>query len=98
MSKDKALKSFPRFNSDAEAEKFVDTADLTAFDMSDFKPAAFEFLPKDTKISMRFAGSFLQHVKAMAAAKGISYQKYIRMAVEDSLAQDMARQDSIAKP
>ena len=41
------LKKFPTFKTDKEAEDFVDNADLTEYDFSEFKPAKFEFLPKE---------------------------------------------------
>jgi predicted DNA binding CopG/RHH family protein len=51
----------------------------------------FEFLPKDKKVSMRFADNFLNLVKTVADKQGISYQKYIRMAVEEKIQQDLSR-------
>lgn len=41
------LKPFPRFATDEEAEHFVDTADLSEYDFSGFRPMRFEFEPKD---------------------------------------------------
>jgi len=42
-SKAKKLKSLPVFASDSEAEKFVDRADLTKFDLSNGRGVRFEF-------------------------------------------------------
>jgi hypothetical protein len=39
---EKKLKALPSFASDEEAEKFVDTADLSEYDLSGFKPAKFK--------------------------------------------------------
>ncbi|UNE54403.1 CopG family antitoxin [Bartonella machadoae] len=36
----------PVFKTDEEAENFVDTADLTDYDLTDFKPVHFESFPK----------------------------------------------------
>ncbi|WP_375616745.1 CopG family antitoxin [Bartonella sp. AP58NXGY] len=41
------LKQIPVFKTDEEAENFVDTADLTDYDLTDFKSVHFEFLPKE---------------------------------------------------
>ena len=38
-------KPMPSLTSDAAAEKFVDTADLSGYDLSGFKPGKFEFEP-----------------------------------------------------
>ncbi len=36
-------KALPPLRTDAEAEHFVDTADLSEYDLSDFRPMQFEF-------------------------------------------------------
>ena len=41
--KKEKLKPFHRFDTDEEAERFVETADLSEHDFSGFKPARFEF-------------------------------------------------------
>ena len=40
-------KQIPTFNSDEEAEKFVDTADLAQFDLAGAQLVRFEFKPKN---------------------------------------------------
>ena len=47
MSKDKKNKPFPRFKNDKEAERFVENADLSEYDFSDFKPVNFDFQPSE---------------------------------------------------
>jgi hypothetical protein len=44
MSEDKLL---PQFPNDDDAEAFVGSADLTAYDLSALTPTGFEFLSKD---------------------------------------------------
>ncbi|MBL0171557.1 MAG: BrnA antitoxin family protein [Gemmatimonadaceae bacterium] len=75
-------KRIPTFSSDADAEAFVDRADLSEYDLSDFQPVKFEFQRKSAKINMRLPESLLQAVKARAATRGIPYQRYIREALE----------------
>jgi predicted DNA binding CopG/RHH family protein len=75
-------RTIPVFRTDEEAEKFVDTADLSTFDLSGFKPAHFEFKAKDTQLNMRVSESLLDAVKAKAAASGMPYTRYIRMVLE----------------
>lgn len=43
----------PRFATDEEAERFVETADLTDYDLSGFRPAKFEFAAKDRRVNFR---------------------------------------------
>ena len=76
------LKKFPVLRSDEEAEAFVDTADLSEYDFSQFKPARFEFETKGARVNMRLPKSLLTAVKARAAKRGIPYQRFIRETLE----------------
>lgn len=72
--------------SDKEAEKFLDR-DLTDYlDLKNFQRVSFEFQPKTKKINIRVSEELLEAVKKKAKRQKISYQKYIRKAVEESLA------------
>ena len=82
MKKPKKLKSFPVFRTDEEAEKFVDTADLSEYDFSQFKPVRFEFEKKAAQINMRVPQPLLDAVKNRAKARGIPYTRYIRELME----------------
>ena len=75
-------KQLPALTSDEEAERFLDTADLSGFDLSAMKPHSFEFAPKSKQVNMRFPEQLLNAVKVRAAAKGMSYQRFIRQALE----------------
>ncbi len=79
-------KKIPSFASDEEAERFVETADLAEYDLSQFKPARFEFARKDTRVNMRVPAPLLDAVKARAAARGMPYQRFIREALEAAVA------------
>jgi len=46
---------------------------------------SFEFLPKDKKVNLRFPEPLLDAVRKKAKRGGISYQKYIRKVLEESL-------------
>jgi predicted DNA binding CopG/RHH family protein len=79
-------KKIPRFASDEEAERFIEAADLTEYDLSQFKPARFEFARKDARVNMRVPAPLLAAVKARAFARGIPYQRFIREALEAAVA------------
>jgi predicted DNA binding CopG/RHH family protein len=79
------LKKFPTFKTDKEAEDFVDNADLTEYDFSEFKPAKFEFLPKEERVNMRLPSALLKAVRAKAEAQGMPYQRFIRAALEQAV-------------
>ena len=85
MSSKKTPKSLPRFKSDEEAERFVDSADLTEFDLSGFKPAHFEFERKDTQVNLRMPEGLLKALKERARKRGIPYQRFIRETLERAL-------------
>ena len=75
-------KRMPTFKTDKEAERFVDTADLTEFDLSGFKPTQFEFERKDARVNMRLPEQLLSALKERAKQRGIPYQRFIREALE----------------
>jgi predicted DNA binding CopG/RHH family protein len=81
-------KKFPDFKTDAEAEAFVETADLSKYDFSDMVPMRFELKRKDTSISLRLPEALLNEVRMYAARAGIPYQRFIRQAIERAVRQD----------
>lgn len=78
-------KKIPTFKTDEEAERFVDTADLSEYDLSGGRMMRFEFKPKGESISLRLPEELLKAVKASAKRHGMPYQRYIRQALEDAL-------------
>jgi len=72
-------------NSDAQAEDFVATPDLTAYDLSGIQMVKFEFQPKSERINMRLPKPLLDAVKTSAAKAGMPYQRYIRHLLETSV-------------
>ncbi len=87
MSDNEKRKPLPRLKTDEEAERFVDEADLSEYDLSGFKPARFEFEKKSARVNMRLPEPLLDAVKAKAQARGIPYQRFIREALERALAE-----------
>jgi len=75
-------KRVPRFTSDEAAEKFLEQDLSDYLDPQYMQPLTFEFQPKDTQLNLRLSKGLLKAVKARAAANGISYQKFIRMVLE----------------
>mgnify|MGYP000350748324 CR=1 FL=1 len=82
MSKPK-LKQFPVFKTDEEAEHFVDTADLSEYDFSDFVPMDFEKL---IGRSVNVPQDLIDALKEKARQKGISYDRLVREALERAVA------------
>jgi predicted DNA binding CopG/RHH family protein len=78
-------KKIPAFKSDKEAERFIDTADLSEYDLSGFKLSRFEFERKTAQLNMRLPEPLLDAVKKRAKARGIPYTRFIREAVEQAL-------------
>jgi predicted DNA binding CopG/RHH family protein len=79
-------KPMPSLGNDAQAERFVDTADLSNHDLSGFKPMRFEFEPKAAAMHMRLPQNLLDALKAKAKAKGIPYTRYVRLLLESDVA------------
>ena len=83
------LQKLPALLTDEDAERFVDEADLSEYDLSRFKPMRFEFAPKDGRVNMRLPRDLLAAVKRQAERRGLPYQRYIREALERAVAADV---------
>lgn len=85
-------KQFPVFTSDEEAEHFLDTADLSEYDFSGFRPGSLTLRRKDARVNMRMPQPLLTAVKAAAAEDEVPYQRLMRDFIERGLAaRDRAR-------
>ena len=80
-------KTIPTFQSDEEAEKFVDAADLSEYNLSGGTVVHFEFKPKDTAISLKLPAELLAAVKLKAEKENIFYNRIIRRALEREIGQ-----------
>jgi len=83
------LKPFPTFASDAEAERFVETADLSQYDLMagalprDVWFARAEELYKDARITLRLPQAVVDAYKA--AARRMPYQRLMRLQLQKAL-------------
>jgi predicted DNA binding CopG/RHH family protein len=84
-------RKIPSFKSDDEAERFVDSADLSEYDLSGLTPARFEFEKKGAQLNMRLPKALLEAVKQRSAKRGIPYTRFIREAVEAALSRPEKR-------
>ena len=81
-------KSIPNFKNDKQAEKFLEQ-DLTDYlQKSNFRPASFEFLPKDEKVNLRVSAMLLEAIKQRAEEQSMPYQKLIRQILEREVLND----------
>lgn len=64
-------KRIPNFKTDAAAERFVERADLSQYDLSGLAPVQFEFDRKTAQLNMRLPKRLLDAVKQRASARGI---------------------------
>ena len=78
-------KRIPQFKTDEEVEKFLEQDLSDYLDPKYMVPLPFEYRPKDAQVNLRLAKELLQAIKARAAAEGISYQKFIRMTLEQTV-------------
>jgi len=85
MPRPAKLKKLPTFKSDRDAERFVDRADLSQFDLSGGEFVRFELKPKDRSVNLRLPGELLEAVRKRAKRAGLPYQRFIRMKLEEAL-------------
>lgn len=81
-------KDWPVLNSDEEAERFVEEADLSEYDFSKMVPVKFEFAKKSAGFHMRIPPQLLEAVRRKAQSKGMPVTRYVRMLMEE----DVSRQ------
>ena len=71
-------KKIPTFKTDKEAERFVDTADLSKYDLSGLKPVKFEFEKKSAQLNMRVPEALLEAVETFCSARNPLHAVYSR--------------------
>ena len=76
----------PSLKNDEDAESFVETADLSEYDLSGFKTMRFEFEPKTAALNMRLPQNLLDALRTKAREKGIPYTRYVRLLLENDVA------------
>ena len=65
-----------------KGDGFVDTADLSDYDLAGVEPVRFEFEKKNARVNMRLPQPLLDALKEHARRRGIPYQRFIREALE----------------
>jgi predicted DNA binding CopG/RHH family protein len=74
-------KKIPAFKSDRAAAAFVDTADLTQYDLSGAQLVRFEIRRKNKSVNLRLSEELYDAVRKRAARAGLPYQPFIRLAL-----------------
>jgi predicted DNA binding CopG/RHH family protein len=84
-------KKFPDLRSDEEADAWLQSADLSEYDLSGMKKVRFELARKDASISLRLPTALLAALKARAAKANMPTQRLIRTMIEAQLGQADAK-------
>jgi predicted DNA binding CopG/RHH family protein len=84
-------KKFPDLKSDEEADRWLQRADLTEYDLTEIKKVRFELARKDASISLRLPAALLATLKSEAAKGNMPTQRLIRMLIEAQLAERTAK-------
>ena len=85
-------RKFPDLRSDDEADAWLQSADLSEYDLSGMKKVRFELARKDASISLRLPAALLATLRANAARANMPTQRLIRMMIEAQLAETGAAQ------
>ncbi len=80
------LEPLPALQSDTEAERFVDEADLTAYDLSVLQETRFSFSGEAEAVQMHLPRQLLEALEARAKTRGISVEAYVRETLENAVA------------
>lgn len=84
-------KKFPDLKGDDEADTWLQSADLTEYDLADMKKVRFELARKDASISLRLPAALLASLRAEAVKANMPTQRLIRMLIEAQLAERTAK-------
>jgi predicted DNA binding CopG/RHH family protein len=71
MSTMKKGRVLPEFKTDAEAEDFVDKADLSEYDLSGFKRMSLETLMKEVQMNVRLPQPLYDAVREAASRQAL---------------------------
>lgn len=80
-------KPLPTHTTDEAAQAFTDTADLSEFDLSGFKPTKFVLAKNDARLEMRLPAEQLEALKAEAERRGIPHTRLARALLDQGLQQ-----------
>ena len=94
-------KTIPTFQTDEEAEKFVDTADLSEYDFSGFKIVHFEFKPKEEPndgLPKDFDRSQLRStINDLKAGKGTQHELVDEITLDKAIENTFAQNSEVKK-
>jgi predicted DNA binding CopG/RHH family protein len=85
MDTDTRLKKLPVLLTDEEAERFVDEADLSEYDLSGFKPMTFEFAKKEARMEVRLPRHQYEALKRLAKDEGIPHSRLVRRFITEGM-------------
>ena len=71
------LKQMPHFATDEEAERFVDEADLSEYDLSGFKPVKFVRRGTTDRYTIEIESKLLFRIDEKAQELGVSIDDYL---------------------
>jgi len=86
-------KRWPKFRTDEEIEKFLEkdlSPYLNAENLGKASLVTFEFEPKDQTVTLRVSKPLLGSIRRAAKKRKMSYQKYMRQALEMAVRKDAA--------
>jgi len=87
----KALKPFPGFASDEEAERFLAEADLSQYDLlsgglpADEWLARLDTMYKDARVNLRLPRATIEAYKQKAKERRMPYQRLMRITLQAAL-------------
>ena len=74
-------KTFPDFATDAEAEAFIDDADLSEFDFSDMKSTSFVRRGEAGAVHLTLPSRLIDEIERRADEAGVSFERFVELAI-----------------
>ncbi|MBO0905431.1 CopG family antitoxin [Jiella sonneratiae] len=82
---DTKLKRLPPLKSDEEAERFIEEADLTEYDLSQFKPMKFRRRGNADRVTFELPPELVRKLSDKARKDGMTEGDLMRKVLEDHL-------------
>jgi predicted DNA binding CopG/RHH family protein len=90
MNEQTKLKPMPHHFTDEDADRFLEEADLSEYDLSGFKPMNFEFSKKEARLEVRIPETQLAALKTIAKREGIPHSRLVRQFIAEGLSKKTA--------
>ncbi|MDD9909153.1 MAG: CopG family antitoxin [Ahrensia sp.] len=94
MKNKEKLKPLPLHTTDEEAEHFLDTADLSEYDLSGFKPAHLKFARPMVTFEIGLSPEQVEALDMIASRDGTDRERVARRFIEEGVSASVSKEEA----